>query len=213
MTWPTRQRCNALASRLTKYELNNITTRTYVVFKLVYTVHYLASVQQTHHAIPGCTSKCTLFGWQGWTSGKEWFWRILAHPMKHGSNFESLNITGFSCMHTSCKVKLWVYMSYLWFNTCSCGIADDRWPYWGRSWDGLTGSTIPSSRSCLFASSCPSSSRERCGLTGLRPRAMWGIGQSFVAIWQRDHIPTSSKFPCCFFFDLAEWVEHNGWRS
>ena len=70
MTWPTRQRCNALASRLTKYELNNITTRTYVVFKLVYTVHYLASVQQTHHAIPGCTSKCTLFGWQGWTSGK-----------------------------------------------------------------------------------------------------------------------------------------------
>lgn len=111
MTWPTRQRCNALARlgrRLTKYELNNITTRTYVVFKLVYTVHYLASVQQTHHAIPGCKSKCTLFGWQGWTSGKEWFWRILAHPMKHGSNFESLNINGFSCMHTSCKVKLWV---------------------------------------------------------------------------------------------------------
>ena len=97
-----------LGRRLTKYELNNITTRTYVVFKLVYTVHYLASVQQTHHAIPGCKSKCTLFGWQGWTSGKEWFWRILAHPMKHGSNFESLNINGFSCMHTSCKVKLWV---------------------------------------------------------------------------------------------------------
>lgn len=84
------------------------------------------------------------------------------------------------------------------------------WPYWGRSWDGLTGSTIPSSRSCLFASSCPSSSRERCSLTGLRPQAMWSIGQSFVAIWQRDHIPTSSKFPCCFFLDLAEWVEHNG---